>query len=77
MTKMKTDRCLSCGGIILKLTGGASKLCFDKCVKCRRKDIQESEPRRCATNIVGAAGECLACDAEQGVACQKAGSVTP
>lgn len=26
-------------------------------------------PRRCQTNLVGAAGECLACDAEQGVHC--------
>lgn len=26
-------------------------------------------PRRCDTNVVGAAGECLACDAEQGVNC--------
>lgn len=26
-------------------------------------------PRRCDTNLVGAAGECLACDAEQGVHC--------
>lgn len=27
-------------------------------------------PRRCQTNLVGAAGECLACDVEQGVHCQ-------
>jgi len=26
-------------------------------------------PRRCDTNLVGAAGECLSCDAEQGVNC--------
>lgn len=31
---------------------------------------QTNQPRRCKTNIVGAAGECLACDAEQGVVCQ-------
>ena len=30
----------------------------------------EEAPRRCKTNIVGASGECLACDVEQGVACQ-------
>ena len=29
--------------------------------------------RRCQTGIVGAAGECLACDAEQGVACRAEG----
>lgn len=28
-------------------------------------------PRRCDTNITGAAGECLACEAEQGVFCLK------
>ena len=32
---------------------------------------QEGQPRRCETNQVGAAGECLACDAEQGVHCLK------
>lgn len=32
---------------------------------------QSGQPRRCETNQVGAAGECLACDAEQGVACLK------
>lgn len=31
---------------------------------------QANQLRRCKTNIVGAAGECLACDAEQGVARQ-------
>jgi hypothetical protein len=31
---------------------------------------QANQPRRCETNIVGGIGECLACDAEQGVACQ-------
>ncbi len=28
------------------------------------------EPKRCQTNLVGAAGECLACDADQGEACR-------
>lgn len=28
-------------------------------------------PRRCETNVVGAAGECLSCDAEQGEHCRK------
>jgi hypothetical protein len=27
-------------------------------------------PRRCETNYVGAAGECLACQADQGEACK-------
>jgi hypothetical protein len=31
---------------------------------------QAGQPRRCKTNLVGAMGECLACDAEQGVSCQ-------
>lgn len=31
---------------------------------------QANQPRRCKTTIVGAAGECLACDAEQGEACK-------
>lgn len=31
---------------------------------------QAAQPRRCKTNFVGAMGECLACDAEQGVSCQ-------
>lgn len=31
---------------------------------------QADQPRRCKTNIVGAMGECLACDAEQGVSRQ-------
>lgn len=30
----------------------------------------EGTPRRCQTNVVGAGGECLACGAEQGVACK-------
>lgn len=30
---------------------------------------RRTEPRRCDTNLVGAAGECLACDADQGEAC--------
>lgn len=30
---------------------------------------QQGQPRRCETNLVGASGECLACDAEQGVYC--------
>lgn len=28
------------------------------------------EPKRCQTNLVGAAGECFACDADQGEACR-------
>lgn len=32
--------------------------------------LEGEQPRRCDTNVVGAAGECLACDAEQGVSCQ-------
>ncbi|TIO63050.1 MAG: DUF4031 domain-containing protein [Mesorhizobium sp.] len=31
---------------------------------------RRSEPRRCDTNLVGGAGECLACDADQGEACR-------
>lgn len=34
-----------------------------------QKVWQKGQPRRCATNLVGAAGECLACDAEQGEHC--------
>jgi hypothetical protein len=37
MVKMKTDKCPTCGGIVLKLAGRASKLCFDECPDCRRK----------------------------------------
>jgi len=70
MVKMKTTKCPSCGGTVFKLAGKASKLCHDECLDCRRKALQANQPRRCETNIVGAIGECLACDAEQGVACQ-------
>lgn len=34
------------------------------------RKLAETMPRRCDTNQIGAAGECLACDAEQGVACR-------
>lgn len=38
---------------------------------CRAQEAwQAGQPQRCKTNIVGAMGECLACDAEQGVSCQ-------
>lgn len=36
-----------------------------------RKLWQKGQPRRCEINQVGPIGECLACDAEQGVACLK------
>lgn len=42
-------------------------------MKIAQAKWQQGQPRRCETNIVGAMGECLACDAEQGVHCQKAG----
>ena len=38
----------------------------------RLKKIGTDQPRRCETNQVGAMGECLACDAEQGEHCQLA-----
>ena len=31
---------------------------------------REGDDRRCQTGLVGAAGECLACDAESGEACR-------
>lgn len=31
---------------------------------------RRTEPRRCKTNLVGGAGECLACDADQGEHCR-------
>ena len=34
------------------------------------KKLGADQPRRCETNQVGAMGECLACDAEQGEHCQ-------
>ncbi len=37
--------------------------------RARQAAWQTGQPRRCESNIVGAAGECLACDAEQGVHC--------
>lgn len=40
-------------------------------IKAAQAIWQQGQPRRCETNQVGAAGECLACDAEQGVHCQK------
>ena len=70
MVKMKSTKCPKCGGIVFKLAGKASTLCHDECVDCRRKAFQASQARRCETNIVGGIGECLACDAEQGVSCQ-------
>jgi len=72
MVKMKSAKCPKCGGLVLKLAGKASKLCYDECLECRRKASQAIQPRRCETNIVGGIGECLACDAEQGVACNAA-----
>lgn len=76
MVKMKTDRCPSCGSIVFKLSGKASKLCHDECLDCRRKAFRAGQPRRCETNIVGGIGECLACDAEQGVPCQSSASLS-
>lgn len=37
MVRMKTDKCTTCGGIVFKLAGKASKLCHDECLDCRRK----------------------------------------
>lgn len=31
---------------------------------------KRAEPKRCETNLVGASGECLACDADQGETCR-------
>jgi len=42
-----------------------STMDIGRIIRARRK-----EPRRCETNLVGAAGECLACDADQGEACR-------
>ena len=38
--------------------------------KRQRGDTHWPEDRRCETNLVGAAGECLACDADQGEHCR-------
>lgn len=36
----------------------------------RYRKLAATMPRRCDTNQVGGAGECLACDAEQGEHCR-------
>lgn len=46
MVKMKTDRCPSCGGMVFKLAGKASKLCHDRCLDCRRADEALAERRQ-------------------------------
>lgn len=33
--KMKTAKCITCGGTVLKLAGKAAALCHDECSKCR------------------------------------------
>jgi len=41
--KMKVDKCPSCGGVVLKLAGKASKLCHKECMDCRKsKDADEA-----------------------------------
>lgn len=40
MVKMKTAKCPTCGGIVFKLAGSASKLCHDECLDCRKKRDQ-------------------------------------
>ncbi len=37
MVNMKTAKCPTCGGIVLKLAGNAAKLCHDVCMACRKK----------------------------------------
>jgi hypothetical protein len=44
-----------------------SMMQLGRIIRARRK-----EPARCQTNLVGAAGECLACDADQGETCRRA-----
>lgn len=43
---------------------------FEAMAKTDQPELQLDEPRRCDTNLVGAAGECLACNAEQGESCR-------
>lgn len=43
MVSMKTAKCPTCGGITLKLSGKASKLCHDECVDCRQKRERDAE----------------------------------
>lgn len=36
MVAMKSSKCPTCGGVVLKLAGKAGKLCFDECLECRK-----------------------------------------
>lgn len=53
----------------LAITAGAievSRMELGRIIRARR-----TEPRRCETNLVDNAGECLACDADQGEHCRR------
>lgn len=45
MAALKTAKCVKCGGIVLKLRGKASGLCYDTCFKCRRFDVDNAAAR--------------------------------
>lgn len=43
MVHMKTAKCPTCGGMVFKLAGKASKLCHDECLNCRSAREEEQQ----------------------------------
>lgn len=57
MVKMKTATCPTCGGLVFKLAGKASKLCYDECIDCRSKRQPVSSQTTTGAALSRAQGE--------------------
>lgn len=55
MVNMKTAKCTTCGGVVLKLAGSLSKICHDECTTCR--SIREEEEALEQQNLQAEADE--------------------
>ncbi|GGA64612.1 hypothetical protein [Pelagibacterium lentulum] len=49
MVNMKTAKCPTCGGMVLKLAGKAGALCHDQCSNCRDNENEAAYERQQAS----------------------------